>query len=821
MALKIWLPLNGNLENKGISDITVINNGATINNSGKIGKCYTFNSNNIVLNGVNLSNISALSVACWIKNTNTSSTQTIINCRKAVGNGLAVFLLGGKIRFDIGNANCTFNWTYNFSNWTHICCTVKGNVRKLYVNGVLQEETTVAATYDTFGTIASIGMSSANTASPSGNILYADLNDFRLYDHCLSTLEVKEISQGLILHYKLDNVESSQNLITTEDCFDGATCYNGATSKYGYGTNTDMYKTTGVFQGKKSTKVYMGTAGLNAYPYVYFNPFSAVGTTVHTLSFDYFPTSQDKLIPYSYNGAYDWTYTVNGVVGSATNATTCPTLTVNLNQWNHIEITARKTDTTNTTRGIGYIRIGSAKHTSTTTDYWLFANVQVEEKDHATSYMGVGGIRNIKVVDSSGYGHNGIISTSASNQSNSGRYNGGVLLDKKKITRSSGFFTTADPIFTISFWFKIFSNITYTSYADLVSFEATNSSQLFRLELCGSPAGNNLMWFRGPTGTSGGFNAGPSSSGWCSKDVWHQIALVSHGNKQYTCYFDGVQTNTYDGSANSWTPVGSLGIGDTAEGTAEFADYRIYATALSADDILALYNNPANIDKSGKFHTFEFIENNNNSIKKNGIIQCNEIIEETIPSCQYDSQIYTEPDGSKWIHIYHINNPGAGSFASTDTFATGVYKDANRWYDATRVCNQLSKWEFMVKYAFTSGGTEYKERWIQSKNPENAVFGDVDAADITRITTSGYKAGTWGGLYKKNASAYWVMNNGNSGNWWGATGGFSVYQSGTPGYGGTVTTTGYNDLYVRIDNIQTNARITKTGNYIGSGFIEK
>jgi hypothetical protein len=46
MALRVWLPLNGTLENKGISDVTVTNNGATVDNNGKIGKCYSFNGTN-------------------------------------------------------------------------------------------------------------------------------------------------------------------------------------------------------------------------------------------------------------------------------------------------------------------------------------------------------------------------------------------------------------------------------------------------------------------------------------------------------------------------------------------------------------------------------------------------------------------------------------------------------------------------------------------------------------------------------------------------------------------------------------------------------
>jgi hypothetical protein len=36
------LPLNGNLNNQGLSNYQFINNGATIDTSGKIGSCYSF-----------------------------------------------------------------------------------------------------------------------------------------------------------------------------------------------------------------------------------------------------------------------------------------------------------------------------------------------------------------------------------------------------------------------------------------------------------------------------------------------------------------------------------------------------------------------------------------------------------------------------------------------------------------------------------------------------------------------------------------------------------------------------------------------------------
>ena len=568
MSLQVWLPLTGNLNNQGlIEPLIITNTNVTVDNNGQMGKCYSFNGSSSYLRTLcPAANYvyGEWSCSCWAKIANITNNMCIISSRKATGAGMSVFILAGKIRFDNGtdsaNAQTQFTTLLTANVWQHICITQTTTKRLLYINGVLKETITGASTSSNTAQYLLVGASSSGDTTPTANWLNGSLNDLRIYDHCLTAEEVKSISQGLVIHYPLakENSEATKNLYS--GTFSN-TCYNGATNKYGYGTTTDIYKTNGVFQGKQCTKVYMGTAGNDAYPYIYFDAFNAAGTTVQTLSFDYFPTSQNSIIPYSYKNPYDWSWVVNGVSGSRDNNATCATLPVKLNQWNHIVLTAHKTDSTDTTRGIGYIRVGTAKHTSTTTDYWLFANIQVEVKDHGTAYT---------------------------------------------------------------------------------------SSQ------------------------RGG---------------------------------------------------------------------------------------------------------------------------------QYDSAIYQESDGSLWVRMFHHNNPGNGLFAQADTFTTGVYKDADRWFDIYGVVSQLNSYEFMVKQKITSDATEVKYRWIQYTNPLTATWDDVAPDKVTRITTSGYTDGGYGGLWKMNTKAHMAIANTVSGNWYGAAGSWTAYQSGIPGYPNTTVTTGYIDLYARVDDL--------------------
>lgn len=178
----------------------------------------------------------------------------------------------------------------------------------LYVDGeVVGSPATIPSFTDMTSQMARVNNAAIGGGNGFASLLPCYVNDVRFYDHALTSEEIKELSKGLVLRYAMGYpyVEGTTNLVTTDDGLSN-TCYNGATGKYSYGTNTDMYKTVGTFNNRKSAKVYMGTNGLAAYPYIYFDAFDPAGTVTKTLSFYYYPTIGDVVIPYSYNGAYNW-----------------------------------------------------------------------------------------------------------------------------------------------------------------------------------------------------------------------------------------------------------------------------------------------------------------------------------------------------------------------------------------------------------------------------------------------------------------------------------------------------------------------------------
>ena len=70
MSLQVWLPLRGDLTNNGLSDVTIENNGAVVNEYGKTGSCYSFGSSKSYLKFNNMDfihNFTECSVSLWLQ----------------------------------------------------------------------------------------------------------------------------------------------------------------------------------------------------------------------------------------------------------------------------------------------------------------------------------------------------------------------------------------------------------------------------------------------------------------------------------------------------------------------------------------------------------------------------------------------------------------------------------------------------------------------------------------------------------------------------------------------------------------------------------
>ena len=243
MALQVWLPLNGDLENKGLSSVTVTNSGAIVNTAGKIGSCYSFGdgTESTKGRGININNNfttigSSRSICAWVrpKGTHLHYTGAIASSGNwNTNNGRWVFGIkqnnGGFTGFDhLYSTYCST--TIPTNEWTHLCVTVEDGITKFYKNGVLIEQQSRGA--GSLTSDASNTMVGRETYASGYFSFNGDINDVRIYDHCLSPKEVKEISKALILHYPLDDFINSGSVNLVANGWGGSDNWTRTGSTY-------------------------------------------------------------------------------------------------------------------------------------------------------------------------------------------------------------------------------------------------------------------------------------------------------------------------------------------------------------------------------------------------------------------------------------------------------------------------------------------------------------------------------------------------------------------------------------------------------------
>lgn len=609
--LKVWLPLNGDLHNQGLDDITVTNNGATVNNSGKIGKCYSFNGNYITISQGYIGD--SWSYSLWAYTTSSSSTQCLGCCRTSAGSGFSIFLVGGKLRIDTGGYDLQHTTTYTFptNTWFHLTITQENGITKYYINGEFKNEyiDNVSSTY--WGNIFSIGASQAN-GSNYGNYLNGRVNDIRIYDHCLSPKEVKELSKGLVLHYPLnhggfgqDNIIKNSSLRTNYDGWtkSGSLAAPEFTVKDGY----ECIHFTGKLQ-KNASYAPCFTTNNTRYLGV-----QAAGNT-YTLSFDVLFENVVKGTTNYYITFYKSGETVNGTwiipsvvsnSGHMTSATSDILDPSKLNGagWQTIYLSIRFGDynwsNANYSFSIylrdftGDVYIKNAKvETGLVHTPWI-----PNPTDDLYSALGLDdGVE----YDVSGYGNNGTQIGSLTVDPDTPKYSVSTHFNGSSTIKNTNFLFTNGQ-WTISFWYKFTTapSSTYQGFICLSRSDGSDSNKKFA-----AMPRDSLVWFKFESSSYAMYSR--KTNEWC------HIAMVCDETKGYI-YQNGALIKTIDSVGNILTDCDDLVIGarasssDAASTTlylnGNMSDVRIYSTALSADDILALYNTPASIASNGTLLT--------------------------------------------------------------------------------------------------------------------------------------------------------------------------------------------------------------------------
>lgn len=219
MSLQIWLPFNGHYKNQGLLGDVQINNAAPsfINDSEK-GSVYSSGSLKISAEQAKiLFSPNEFSFACWVKPISASDDGSILFGNDSVkppnNREFSIYLYPTVLDLHCSWQNesdtdavavILISDFFILNKWTHVAITYKNQTINIYKNGVLYRTETSNITKRTqfFETTLMREFSNAN------------LSDYRVYNHCLSPLEIKQLSVGLIGHYPLNQFEkSSKNLI--------------------------------------------------------------------------------------------------------------------------------------------------------------------------------------------------------------------------------------------------------------------------------------------------------------------------------------------------------------------------------------------------------------------------------------------------------------------------------------------------------------------------------------------------------------------------------------------------------------------------------
>ena len=584
MALQIWLPLNGNLNNQGLNTYTISNTGV-IDSLGKIGSCYSYSKQYTLISGDIISNLSKFSISCWVYLTN-ASTYNIFTSENS--SGYWQFLLGNnsiKVRDSVsGLSGSRIEKTITAipsSVWVHITVVYDEGVVKVYQNGVLKDTLTFhsGATMNTHDKMY-IGADGLNNASTyPGN---CKINDFRVYNHCLSDKEVSEISKGLILHYKL-----SENYQTLNNSFNYPTfnisSSNGGWSHWAPSNNTGTYS-----QNTNREYIYRDTQTYSHY-------------FEHTSGANYYICYQSPAFEGGYRSAQAIIKMPNGedprghvlFSHNANVGTNPPTTFTQLGDgfW-LMKHEGFQQDGSNDLVSI-YITHNKGVYIS---EAYLENDKKVCSDIFSTN--------NNNVIDCSGYTREGEIIGNLTTNSDTPRYDYVTSFDGKSYIQIT---SPSVEVRSVSFWAKWDSIPSGQS----VVFVDQKSKMGFGLTSTGILCSSN------------GISTNTFNKTSIVANKWYHFVIVNTGtaptNTSRDLFINGVKQIPTSNTSNWTFNIDYLQVGKrstTSDGfVGSISDFRMYVTPLTDNDVMDLYSTSTSVDNFGNLHCYEVDESTENLFK--------------------------------------------------------------------------------------------------------------------------------------------------------------------------------------------------------------
>ena len=587
MALQVWLPLTQDTRNQGLSDLSfsIINSTNTVvDTNGKLGKCYTNDSH--TAGGLISNKILDLgqqqSMFCWFKFTHLMSGSSlggnlVSQHRYEANQGLGISIryvssTTGYLSVNTGNGSSrTYNTYYGTTllqanTWYHGGFTYDNGIMKIYVNGICEKTVDIGTQVVPADYLMAFCWSTTGTSGSevsSNYRLQGSLNDVRIYNHCLSPMEVKELSKGLVLHYPLNRGGWGQeNLLSvTPKSYVSANYlayqFTLLENLVANQTYTIQFWDVDVAHSAKSTAdlgidVYWGGGSLRM---IYWH-----GTSYFT------------------NGHADY------LVGTFTVTSTQASGSGSANLWLNIYNSVSNAD------GTRSMSIGKWKlEKDSIATPWC-----PNSSDALATTMG---FNDSIEYDISGYCNNLNNFTNITYSSDTPKYSVSTFLSGSTYGSHNNFYSSDSyqNAMTVACWVK-------RTFSDATERFITNSwVRLYTY----TDFGIRLTWTMS-TGSTDTTNTWASSQ-ILPLDEWTHVCFTMQDGI-VKCYINGVLKNTSDRTQYGTYIHGVIGNGfggssaSTKQWIGGLSDFRFYATALSADDVKSLYQNSAYIDSSGNVY---------------------------------------------------------------------------------------------------------------------------------------------------------------------------------------------------------------------------